>query len=181
MKIIVLRIGHRKKRDIRVTTHCCLVARAFLADEMVLSGEEDLGILETVRKVAKNWGGKFRISYEANFHRFLKERKLRGWKICHLTMYGELLKGKIDQIRQDAKKGLVVVIGAEKVPAEVYSLADYNIAVTSQPHSEVAALGVFLNELNGGVALKPEAQRNFTKAKLIIEPGLKARKIRREK
>ncbi|HEV8595625.1 MAG TPA: tRNA (cytidine(56)-2'-O)-methyltransferase, partial [Thermoplasmata archaeon] len=45
---------------------------------------------------------------------------------------------------------LLVVVGAEKVPGEVFGLADLNIAVGNQPHSEVAALAVFLDRLLGG-------------------------------
>lgn len=39
--IAVLRLGHRKKRDARVTTHVCLAARAFGASKIILSGEKD--------------------------------------------------------------------------------------------------------------------------------------------
>ena len=34
------------------------------------------------------------------------------------------------------------VVGAEKVPPEVYQAADFNVAVGNQPHSEVAALAI---------------------------------------
>jgi len=34
-------------------------------------------------------------------------------------------------------------VRAEKVPAEMYDLADWNVAVDNQPHSEVAALASF--------------------------------------
>jgi tRNA (cytidine56-2'-O)-methyltransferase len=33
-------------------------------------------------------------------------------------------------------------------------MVDYNVAVGGQPHSEVAALAVFLDRLSGGEALK---------------------------
>jgi tRNA (cytidine56-2'-O)-methyltransferase len=47
-----------------------------------------------------------------------------------------------------------VVVGAEKVPAEMYDLADWNVAVGNQPHSEVAALAVFLDRLFLGQELR---------------------------
>jgi tRNA (cytidine56-2'-O)-methyltransferase len=37
------------------------------------------------------------------------------------------------------------VVGAEKVPGELYGIADWNVAVTNQPISEVSALGIFLD------------------------------------
>ncbi|PSP47219.1 tRNA (cytidine(56)-2'-O)-methyltransferase [Halobacteriales archaeon QH_7_69_31] len=45
---------------------------------------------------------------------------------------------------------LLVVVGSEKVPFDVYEAADHNVAVTSQPHSEVAGLAVFLDRLFEG-------------------------------
>jgi len=39
--VAVLRYGHRPYRDLRVTTHCCLVARALGAEKIVIQGCED--------------------------------------------------------------------------------------------------------------------------------------------
>jgi tRNA (cytidine56-2'-O)-methyltransferase len=51
---------------------------------------------------------------------------------------------------------VLVVLGAEKVPFEVYDRADHNVAVTNQPHSEVAGLAVFLDRLFEGRELDRE-------------------------
>ena len=48
---------------------------------------------------------------------------------------------------------LLVVVGAEKVPWDVYEQAEYNVGVTNQPHSEVASLAVFLDRLFEGEEL----------------------------
>lgn len=143
--ITVLRLGHRRKRDARLSTHCGLAARALGANSIIYSGEKDDRLLESVRKVSKNWGGKFKASYEKDWRRTIKNFK--GAKV-HLTMYGMPLQSRIAGIRR--RGGLLVIIGGEKVPGEVYGLADYNIAVTNQPHSEVAALAVFLHECFSG-------------------------------
>jgi tRNA (cytidine56-2'-O)-methyltransferase len=45
---------------------------------------------------------------------------------------------------------LLIVVGAEKVPPEVYQAADFNISVGNQPHSEVAALAILLDRLAQG-------------------------------
>jgi tRNA (cytidine56-2'-O)-methyltransferase len=174
-RVIVLRLGHRKKRDVRVTTHCCLAARALGADEIILSGEHDETPVETVRGVTKKWGGGFKARYEANWKRILK--KFRGVSI-HLTMYGEPLAEKIPEIRRAAKKkGLLVVIGAEKVPREVYALCDYNVSVGNQPHSEVAALAVFLHELSEG----RELNKKFANARITVTPNARGKAVRKKK
>jgi tRNA (cytidine56-2'-O)-methyltransferase len=52
----------------------------------------------------------------------------------------------IHEIRR-SRGDKMVVVGAEKVPGELYELADWNVAVTNQPISEVSALGIFLDWL----------------------------------
>jgi len=52
----------------------------------------------------------------------------------------------IQEIRRSPEDKLVVV-GAEKVPGELFDIADWNVAVTNQPISEVSALGIFLDWL----------------------------------
>jgi tRNA (cytidine56-2'-O)-methyltransferase len=44
-----------------------------------------------------------------------------------------------------ANQDILVVVGSEKMPGEVFKLADWNVSVTSQPMSEVAALAIFLD------------------------------------
>ena len=45
---------------------------------------------------------------------------------------------------------MLVVVGSQKVPFDVYEAADWNVGVTNQPHSEVAGLAVFLDRLFEG-------------------------------
>jgi tRNA (cytidine56-2'-O)-methyltransferase len=159
--VSILRIGHRRFRDSRISTHCGLVARAFGADEIIYTGEKDEKLMDSVRNVAEKWGGSFDVSYEKSWRKVIK--KVDG-KTAHLTMYGLPVQKEIAKIRKS--KQLMVIVGGEKVPSELYGLADYNIAVTSQPHSEIAALGVFLDryfegkELNksfkGGLEIVPQ-------------------------
>ena len=146
-KICVLRLGHRTGRDQRITTHVFLVARALGATEGVLSGDEDLSVINGIARVGKIWGGSFSVKYESNWKRFVRERKVEGWGVVHLTMYGEefALVAK-----KAASKDCIVIVGAGKVPREAYTLADFNASVTGQPHSEVAALALFLDRLQDG-------------------------------
>lgn len=153
--IEVLRLGHRAFRDKRITTHLALVARAFGADKFILCGQKDESILKTVKSVTERFGGSFKIVYEENWKNYLK-----GKKVVHLTMYGLPFKNKIKELKGD----FVIVVGGEKVPPEIYDIADYNLAVTNQPHSEVGALSVFLDhlgkgkEFDGKVRIKPCAK-----------------------
>lgn len=170
--IKVLRLDHRKKRDKRITTHCALVARAFGASEIILSGERDDGILKTIEKVVKKWGGKFKARYEKNWRDEIKKFKKLGGKAVHLTFYGIPLKKVAPALRREKK--ILIVIGAGKVPREVYSLVDWNASVTSQPHSEVAALALVLHEYFQGA----ELEKPVLGAKIKIIPSARQKIIK---
>jgi tRNA (cytidine56-2'-O)-methyltransferase len=101
---------------------------------------------------------------------------MKSWKgkTVHLTMYGESLNDKIGELRKE--KDLLIIVGAEKVPSEVYRNADFNISVSGQPHSEVAALAVFLDRLFEG----KELGKKFPGARLRIVPQAHGKQIEEE-
>jgi tRNA (cytidine56-2'-O)-methyltransferase len=85
-------------------------------------------------------------------------------------MYGEQVENSIKKI--DKKRDLLIVVGAEKVPPFVYEMADFNVAVGNQPHSEVAALAIFLDRYNKG-----SWQRKKFDGKLEILPSHRGKKV----
>lgn len=160
--ITVLRLGHRPARDKRVTTHVALTARAFGADAILVS-TRDVALERSIRDVVRRFGGDFRIETGVRWRPILKE--FPGTKV-HLTMYGQPFEEVLPRVRS---RDLLVVVGAEKVPREVYDLADWNVAIGNQPHSEVAALAIFLSrvlgpqawdrgELAGRIRIRPSAR-----------------------
>jgi len=157
--IVVLRLGHRPERDKRITTHVALVARAFGASGIILASRDER-IKEKIEDVVNRWGGDFFIDF-ADWKEYI--RKWKGIKV-HLTMYGL----PIDEVMPEIKKhkDILIIVGAEKVPGEIFKLADYNVAIGNQPHSEVAALAVFLDRYYEGKELK----KDF-KGKLRIIPS----------
>ena len=149
----VLRLGHRRDRDKRITSHLGLTARAFGANEIHLAGEIDPSALETWNSVSKRFGGNFKCRYEEKplsfLRRFSKGKGDESGTIIHLTMYGEPWKEALPKI--DLDKPMMIVVGGTKVPGEVYRLADHNVSIGNQPHSEVAALAIFLDSLVGPI------------------------------
>ncbi len=164
--ITVLRIGHRISRDKRITTHVALVARAFGADKIIID-TKDNKIEDNVRSICARFGGDFRIESGVDKKKIIKEW---GGVIVHLTMYGEKLNKSIDEI--DKNKDLLIIIGAEKVPPQIYEMADFNVSVGNQPHSEVAALAVFLDRYNMG----SWNEKQFN-GKIEILPSNKGKKV----
>ncbi|MBI4173985.1 MAG: tRNA (cytidine(56)-2'-O)-methyltransferase [Candidatus Aenigmarchaeota archaeon] len=167
--LTVIRLGHRIFRDQRITTHCALVSRAFGADRMYYSGQKDAGLEKAVQKMVAQWGGNFSVEYTDNWKGILNSLKC---KIVHLTAYGIPLEKSVGAIRKC--RGIAIVIGGEKVPPEIFQLADWNVAVGSQPHSEVAALAIFLDRLNPAWPGK-----KFAKARLEIQPMERGKSVRK--
>ena len=171
--VAVLRIGHRLVRDDRTTTHAVLVSRA-MGSEVIYMTDVDDEIKKTLDKVNKRWGGEndFRLEIIDNWKKILKTWKENGGIIVHLTMYGAPINQKIKEIKE-LKQKILVIIGAEKVPKEVYFLADYNIAIGSQPHSEIAALAIFLDRIFEG----NQFNKSFLDEKMKIIPSDKGKNV----
>ncbi|UCE74308.1 MAG: tRNA (cytidine(56)-2'-O)-methyltransferase [Methanomassiliicoccales archaeon] len=164
--ITVLRLGHRKERDKRVTTHVGLVARAFGANQLLISTKDE-ALERTLNDVTDRFGGEFQVKTGVKWRKILK-----NWEgmIVHLTMYGEIIDDILPKIPK--KENLMIVVGAEKVPGDVYKMAHFNIAVGNQPHSEVAALAVFLDRVLKGKGLQMDFQ-----GKVRIIPSKKGKKV----
>ncbi len=147
-KITVFRLGHRLPRDSRLTTHVFLVARALGADSGIYSGQRDPSLESSIARATEEWGGDFRLEYVPHWKQSLTDYIERGWETIHLTMYGLPHTERMGELSELSARKLVIV-GGEKVPSELFKLADYNLSVTRQPHSEVAALAIFLYDLSG--------------------------------
>ncbi len=169
--IEVLRIGQRLVRDDRVTTHVALVSRAFGASRIYMN-EVNPEIKETIYKVNKTWGGNFKIEFIEDWRKLLKSKKKESVKIVHLTMYGEGIN-HIQKKLADEKE-ILIVVGAEKVPREVYDYADYNVAVGNQPHSEISALAIVLDRIQQG----RQFDVKYDNARLEIIPSEKGKNVR---
>ncbi len=166
MKTVVFRLGYRPIRDKRVNTHLALVARAFGTSGMIME-DLDNGVVKAVRSVESRWGGKFFIQTR-NWKSYLKDWK--GIKI-HLSMYGLPLDEVMEEI-VFRDEDILVIVGAGKVPGDIYNLVDYNISVGTQPHSEISALAVFLDRLYKG----KELDRDFN-GKLRVIPSQRSKKF----
>ena len=172
MEVVVLRLGHRYVRDDRVTTHVFLTARAFGACKVIYSGQRDKKLEETVREVVEMWGDSFEVVYEGDWRQTIENWKVSEGEVIHLTVYGLPVQDVIPKIRESTKNKMVIVGGA-KVPGVVYKLAEWNVSITSQPHSEISALSIFLHELFYG----KELSKTFKNAKLRVTPQTKGKNV----
>lgn len=127
---------------------------------------------ETVSSVGKRWGGRFEVEIVDDWKGVARQWKKAGGVVAHLTMYGVNVDVAMKPLRRK-KKDVLVIIGSEKVPREAYELADYNMSVGSQPHSEIAALAIFLDRIFRG----KELVREFSGGRLKIIPNEKGKVV----
>lgn len=144
--------------------HLLLTARALAVSEVLYSGERDKPLEKRIEAVVKMWGGKFRVVYCPEWRQILESWSLKR-AVCHLTMYGLPIRQVIDEIR--SLNELLLVVGGEKVPREVFVLANWNVAVTHQPISEVSATAIFLD----WVFKHKELERDYPDAKFKVVPS----------
>jgi tRNA (cytidine56-2'-O)-methyltransferase len=160
-RLTVLRIGHRPGRDPRLTTHVALTARAFGAERMYLH-PPDPSLAHRIASVARRWGGGFQVLPADDWRRLVRDH--RG-HVVHLTMYGEPLDRAVSRLR--GLGSVLVVVGGAKVPPALFELADFNVAVGAQPHSEVAALAVFADRVFGPA---PIARFRHARRRIVPQP-----------
>jgi tRNA (cytidine56-2'-O)-methyltransferase len=69
-----------------------------------------------------------------------------------------------------------VVVGSQKVPKEFFSnnVSDFNVSIGNQPHSECAALAIFLDRFFEG----KELAKSFKNAKIRIIPQKRGKKTK---
>ncbi len=175
MRIIILRLGHRIQRDQRITTHVALTARALGAEGMLLNSD-DSGIGKSISEATARWGGTFYVKNITKWKSEIKKWKDEGGKVLHLTMYGINLPDAIPEIVSTAAN-LMIVVGAEKVPPEIYELADWNIGVGNQPHSEVAALAITLDRLLAAQG-KDALRSQFSGGEIEIVPKRAGKEVK---
>ena len=161
-RVDVLRLGYRRGRDPRITTHLALVARALGSDGFLLAGDDDQEMFENLNSVSERFGGELDTEHVSGLGH-LKKHVENGGVAVHLTMYGEPFRQAIPKIRRD--RPLIIVVGGAKVPGDVYKICQHNVAVGNQPHSEVAALALFMDAWFG----ESGSERSFKDARLVIE------------
>ncbi len=176
-KIVVLRWGHRPQRDVRLTTHVALTARALCASGFILSDVEDSSIEQTVKKITARWGGTFQFEMGTLWKTVIRNWKANGGVIVHLTAYGENIQTSdaLNRIK-NLNKDVLVLVGSQKVPGEFYSrdVSDFNVSIGNQPHSECSALAIFLDRFFEG----KELSKDFEKAKIRIVPQERGKEIK---
>jgi len=153
-----------------------LAARAFGASGFILADTFDEHLKASVEKVTSSWGGSFGFEMGTPWKTAVADWKAKGGIVVHLTIYGENIQSSdfLNRIRT-TEKSVLLLVGSQKVPPEFYSaeISDFNVAVGNQPHSECAAVAVFLDRFFEG----KELAKGFVNAKVRVVGQVRGKKI----
>ena len=85
---------------------------------------KDAELEDTIQSVVDRFGGSFQVETGVKWRSIV--RKWSG-TIIHLTMYGELIDEMIDKVPRNPETNLLIIVGATKVPREIYDKANLKL------------------------------------------------------
>ncbi len=149
------------------------MARAFGAKGVFIEGE-DTHLIDSIKKATEVWGGSsyFKVETISDGKSLVSQWRNKGGITIHLTMYGINVCEKIKEL-SSFEVPLLIIVGSEKVDSWYYHNVDFNLAIGNQPHSEIAALAIFLDRLYKGL----ELHYIFEDSKLRVIPQEAGKKV----
>jgi tRNA (cytidine56-2'-O)-methyltransferase len=158
--ISVLVVG---KCSYECSVNLAQTARAFGASEIIFVAKPDPHLKRSISMLNAKWGGTFLVSFSHNYKEVVKAKQ--SYKIVYLTRFGTPINKVIYSIK--TYKNLLVVITTKESLPEILKIADFDVSVTTQPHSGSSALAVLLHLFYEG----RELAMHFENAKYKIVPG----------
>ena len=170
--ISVLVVGRSDYED---ELSLCMVARAFGASTITFCPEDKSIMRKLSRKckaLNRDWGGAFSFSFTNDWKRFVKEKK--NYLKVYLTRYGMPMKKIGYQVR--TYKNVLIIVSEKETIKQLYKAADFNLSITTQPHSCASAIGVFLHDFYQG----RELAIHFENARYKVSPEQHGMKVEKE-
>jgi len=153
-----------------------MVARAFGASNITfVSGKsgDNKKLMKYCEAMDKKWGGKFGVSFADNWKEFISEKK--NYLKVYLTRYGTPMKRHEYQI--NTYKNVLAIVSFTETIKQLYKSADFNISITTQPHTCTSSVAIFLHNFYKG----RELAMHFENAAYKIEPeehGVNVKRLR---
>lgn len=154
-----------------VNLNMCLTARALGAAEIIFIGRKDQRLPRYMGAVNAKWGGSFKVKFMGRYAEAIKSAS-RYAKV-NLTRFGVPLKQKIYQLR--TYKNILLIVSLKDEAGPIHRLSDFNISISSQPHSCTASIAVFLHEFYNG----RELAMHFENARFKVIPKERGAEVRR--
>ncbi len=171
--ISVLVVGRSSYED---KLSLCMVARAFGASNIMFC-PTDRGAMDRLarrcRSLNRDWGGTFGLGFTDDWKRYVNEKK--NYLKVYLTRYGLPMRKIGYQVR--TYKNVLVIVSENESTKQLYKATDFNISITTQPHSCASSVAVFLHDFYQG----RELAMHFENARYKISPEQHGIRVERER
>ncbi len=140
-----------------------LASRAFGASSVIFTSRKSTRLIRYFKSISNKWGGKFEVRFEKDWDKVIAEK--RGYEKVYLTNYGAPISKMMYRIR--TYKNILLIATLSEGMKKLGDMVDYKVSVTTQPHSSVSAIAVFLHVFFSGRELA--IRFNNAKYKVIQE------------
>ncbi len=123
-----------------------LASRAFGASSVIFTSRSKPKLVRYFRAISSKWGGKFDVRYEKDWERVISEK--RGYEKIYLTKSGAPIAKMMYRVR--TYKNILLIATLSENLKKLDERVDYKVSVTTQPHSSVSAIAVFLHVFYSG-------------------------------
>ncbi len=145
----------------------CKISRAFGASNITFFPFKGAGmeakLKNAVRHISKKWGGGFSVYFCNNWEKFIKEK--RNYLKIYLTRYGIPITKM--RYRISTYKNILLIVSFSESIKKAYDVADFNISISSQPHTCGSSIAIFLHDFYQG----RELAMRFENPKYKIVPS----------
>ncbi len=143
-----------------------LITRAFGAANITFSPTNPRiksRLKRHMAQMSRKWGGKFDVEFCNNWLELIKNK--RNYIKIYLTRYGIPLRKMTYRI--NTYKNILLIATTSESTKAVYTNADFNISISSQPHTCGSSLAVFLHDFYHG----RELAMHFENAESKVVPS----------
>ena len=147
-----------------------LAARAFGASSIIFTTPKNSRVVRYFKGLSARWGGNFNVEFTNDWRKELDVKK--NYKVVYLTRFGVPIRSVESILR--TYKNLVVVVSTTDNKSAIRR-ADFNVSISTQPHTNISAISVFLHEFYSG----RELALHFENARYKVVPAARGMRVAR--
>ncbi len=144
--ISVLVIG---KSSYEACLDLCMISRAFGASNITFcphKGGAEARLKRAMKQISKKWGGEFSVFFCDKWEKYIKGKK--NYLKIYLTRYGMPISKM--RYRISTYKNILLIASFSESVKSAYDAADFNISISSQPHTCGSSIAIFLHDFYQG-------------------------------
>ncbi|MEM3227432.1 MAG: hypothetical protein QXK65_00600 [Candidatus Micrarchaeaceae archaeon] len=103
-------------------------------------------LIEYFRSLNRRWGGNFEVKFERDWRKSIESKK--NYEKIYLTMDGVAINKIIYSVR--TYKNILLIVSLQNTKKEIKRMVDFNVSITTQPHSTISSIAVFLHMFYSG-------------------------------